>query len=85
MKEQDVDLIYSPPVKLTMQLSVTPEMIAVLESLAGDLGQPAHKTLRTAIALLKTVVDARKDGLSPALVDGEGQIAARLTGIGSER
>jgi hypothetical protein len=81
MKEQDIDLIYSPPVKVTLSLSVTPEMLSMLVHLGDELQMPKETMIRKAIALLKTAVDARKEGLQLALVDEGNRVCSWVVGI----
>jgi hypothetical protein len=67
--------------KIRMTLDVTPEMKRVIDDLASREGDTQASVMRRAIALLKTVKEAEKKGESPALIDQNGQITARLVGV----
>lgn len=61
-------------------LYVTPEMEVILNDLVARDNRSRSEVFRTAIALYKTVKDAQRRGLEPALIDQDGEISARLTG-----
>jgi predicted transcriptional regulator len=67
--------------KIRMSLDVTPEMKEVIDSLARQQHATQAQVMRQAIALLKTVKDAETKGESPALIDKEGHVTARLVGV----
>jgi len=56
-------------------------MKAVIDTLADQGGVPKADILRQAIALLRVVKDAEARGESPALIDRQGNVVARLIGI----
>jgi hypothetical protein len=55
--------------------------VILIDDLADQEGVSRADLLRRAIALLKAVKDAAKKGLSPALIDEEGNVNARLIGV----
>jgi hypothetical protein len=67
--------------KIRLSLDMTPAMKEVIDDLAAREGITRAELLRRAIALLKTVKDAQQKGESPALIDGEGHVTARIVGI----
>lgn len=69
-----------PVKKIRLSLDVTAKMKRVIEDLADASGTNQGEVLRRAIALLKAVKDAEKNGESAALVKG-GKITAKLVGF----
>jgi hypothetical protein len=67
--------------KIRMTLDVTPEMKRVIDDLASREGDTQASVMRRAIALLKTIKEAEKKGESPALIDQNGHVTARLVGV----
>jgi predicted transcriptional regulator len=64
-----------------MSLDLTSEMKATVDELARRAGTTRAELLRRAIALMKTVKEAERAGLSPGLIDQEGNVKARLVGV----
>jgi hypothetical protein len=66
---------------LTVHLRITMPMLELLLELKRATGLDQAGVFLRAIALLKMVVDAEDEGLFPALIDANGELKARLTGI----
>ena len=72
---------FEKPEKARLTLDVTPAMKREIENLAAASGTTQAEVLRLAVALLKTVKDAKAEGETPALIDREGHVTARLVGV----
>lgn len=67
-----------------MQFTANDLMAAVIGEVGELLNLPPVSVVRTAIALLATVAQNRQHGLVPALIDADGRVWVRLTGIEGE-
>ena len=63
--------------KIRLSLDLTPDMKALLEKLASDMGTNQGEIIRRAVILFKAIKDREKKGESPALVK-DGKIVVRL-------
>jgi hypothetical protein len=64
-----------------VKLNANPAMDRELEALAALCGTTIPEAVRRAIGLLKMVKEAEPTGQCPALIDKDGNVVARLTGI----
>jgi hypothetical protein len=67
--------------RFRLSLDVTPKMKAIIDELAADSDSTQADVLRRAVALLKVVTDAKNQGETPALVDGEGRVTTKIIGV----
>lgn len=67
--------------KIRVSLDLTPEMKEVIDDLADRDGTSQAVLLRKAIAVLKTLKDAEREGKTPALIDTKSGDVSRLIGI----
>lgn len=74
MTERDTSL------EIHLDLTLTPEMAAVLDQLRKDRGESLAAVFRAAIALLRTAQDAKQRGEELVLTKG-GVVLGRLLGI----
>lgn len=80
--EQDsMPITVSRTEKTRMSLDLTPELKAAVDDLAARSGTSRSDVLRQAILLLRTLKDAEKEGLLPALIDHKANVKARLVGV----
>jgi Arc/MetJ-type ribon-helix-helix transcriptional regulator len=67
--------------KIRMSLDLTPAMRDIIDRLADRSGSSRSDVLRRAIVLMDALKEAEGRGESPALVDDEGNVRARIVGL----
>ncbi len=71
-----------PPITITM--TVTPEMLAVIEDMGRDSGQPLELVFEQAIALYRAALTAHRDGKHVGLARSSDALDVEFTGFPGE-
>ena len=69
------------PERIRLTVEINTEMKNLIDALVEQTGSSRAEILRRSIALLKTVKDAESSGEYPALIDGDGNVRAKLVGV----
>lgn len=67
--------------KVRLSLDISPELNALLESLAAKTGGTKSDVLRKAIALMEVAVDAKRRGLKLGLAEKDQPLATEIIGL----
>jgi predicted transcriptional regulator len=67
--------------KVRLSLDISPELNALLESLAVATGGTKSDVLRKAIALMEVAVDAKRRGLKLGLAEKDQPLATEIIGL----
>jgi predicted transcriptional regulator len=67
--------------KVRLSLDISPELNALLESLAVTTGGTKSEVLRKAIALMEVAVDAKRRGLKLGLADKDQPLTTEIIGL----
>lgn len=67
--------------KVRLSLDISPELNALLESLAVKTGGTKSDVLRKAIALMEVAVDAKRRGLKLGLAEKDQPLATEIIGL----
>jgi predicted transcriptional regulator len=67
--------------KVRLSLDISPELNALLESLAAKTGGTKSDVLRKAIALMEVAVDGKRRGLKLGLAEKDQPLATEIIGL----
>ena len=67
--------------KVRLSLDISPELNALLESLAAKTGGTKSDVLRKAIALMEVAVDAKRRGLKLGLAEKDQPLTTEIIGL----
>lgn len=67
--------------KVRLSLDISPELNALLESLAAATGGTKSDVLRKAIALMEVAVDAKRRGLKLGLAEKDQPLVTEIIGL----
>ena len=67
--------------KVRLSLDISPELNALLESLATTTGGTKSDVLRKAIALMEVAVDAKRRGLKLGLAEKDQPLVTEIIGL----
>ena len=67
--------------KIRLSLDITPELYALLENLAANMGGTKSDVLRKAISLMEVAVDAKRQGKKFGIAEKDQPLATEIIGI----
>jgi predicted transcriptional regulator len=81
LDDKPADISSKPTTTTRMSLDLSPKTKAIVDRLAEQTGSTRAEIVRTAIALMKLIADAEERGETPALVDQEGKVTAKILNV----
>jgi hypothetical protein len=72
-------LTEAPQVSMVLKLTISPELDALIDNMAEDLGVTKGEAILKAIGLLKIAVDAHQEGKSIGILDENLEVDQEIT------